>query len=95
MEKLISSLLICTLTFGVALHADVTPHSLFCDHAVLQRGKPIPVWGQASPGEKVTVRLANNIVKTSVANADGHWSVNLPAQPAGLPASPFRSDGNP
>ncbi len=73
------------MTFAVALHADVTPHALFCDHAVLQRDKPIPVWGQAAPGEKVTVRLAGKVAETTVAAADGRWSVRLPAQPAGGP----------
>ena len=85
MNKHILSLLICALTFSAGLHADVTPHALFCDHAVLQRDKPIPVWGQAAPGEKVTVRLADKIAETTVAGADGRWSVRLPAQPAGGP----------
>jgi len=85
MNKHILSLLICALTFSAGLHADVTPHALFCDHAVLQRDKPIPVWGQAAPGEKVTVRLADKIAETTVAGADSRWSVRLPAQPAGGP----------
>ncbi|MEI6323470.1 MAG: hypothetical protein WCP60_10245 [bacterium] len=80
MNKHIHSLLICALTFAAALYADVTPHALFCNHAVLQRDKPIPVWGQAAPGEKVTVRLADKIAETTVAGADGRWSVRLPAQ---------------
>ena len=87
MKKIAHSLLLCALTFGTGLHADVTPHGLFCDHAVLQRDMPIPVWGQAAPGETVTVCLANNIVKTTVAATDGRWSVSLPAQPAGGPFS--------
>ncbi|MFZ4778843.1 MAG: hypothetical protein ACOYM3_26045 [Terrimicrobiaceae bacterium] len=80
-----SAWLLGALTFAAALHADVTPHALFCNHAVLQRDKPIPVWGQAAPGEKVTVRLAEKIAETAVAGADGRWSVRLPAQPAGGP----------
>ena len=31
---------------------------VFQDHAVLQRGKPLPLFGKAAPGETVTVRLA-------------------------------------
>ena len=50
--------LITSLLASVCLaHADVTPASLFCDHAVLQQGVPIPVWGTADDGEKVTVTL--------------------------------------
>ncbi|MEI8122622.1 MAG: sialate O-acetylesterase [bacterium] len=85
MKRIIPTLLSCTLTFAAALYADVTPHALFCNHAVLQRDKPIPVWGQAAPGEKVTVRLADKIAETTVAGADGRWSVRLPAQPVGGP----------
>ena len=79
------SLSLFALTLAVVSHADVTPNALFCDHAVLQREKPIPVWGQAAPGEKVTVRLADTITETTVAGADGRWLVRLPAQPAGGP----------
>ena len=31
---------------------------LFQDHAVLQRDQPLPIWGTAAPGERVTVVLA-------------------------------------
>jgi len=30
--------------------ADVTLAKIFCDHAVLQRDLPVPVWGTAEPG---------------------------------------------
>ena len=42
--------------------ADVRPHALFTDHAVLQRNRPLPVWGTAADGEKVTVRLGGHLV---------------------------------
>src|SRR5207244_1345255 len=32
---------------------------LFSDHGVLQRGRPIPVWGTAAPGEQVRVPLGS------------------------------------
>jgi sialate O-acetylesterase len=60
------------------LLADVTPSSLFCDHAVLQRDMPVPVWGSAEPGEKVTVSFAGKVEKTQ-ADATGKWKVVLPA----------------
>ena len=53
-------------------------HPLFTDGAVLQRGQPVPVWGWAGPGEKVTVEFAGQ--KTSAtAGADGKWMARLPA----------------
>jgi len=34
--------------------ADVKLPAIFGDHMVLQRGKPIVVWGWADPGERVS-----------------------------------------
>ncbi len=64
-----------------ALQAAVTPSPLFQDHAVLQRDKPIPVWGTANPGEKVHVAFAGQAAAT-VADSAGRWLVTLPALPA-------------
>lgn len=58
--------------------------SLFQDHAVLQRDKPIPVWGHARAAERVSVTLAGQTAQTT-AGADGKWRVELPALPAGGP----------
>jgi len=57
------------------LHADVSLHGLFTDHAVLQRGRPVPVWGRADDGEEVTVEFAGQSVSTVARN--GRWSVRL------------------
>ena len=56
----------------------------FQDHAVLQRDRPIPVWGRAAPGESLTVSLAGH-AQESQADADGHWRATLPTMPAGGP----------
>ena len=57
---------------------------IFQDHAVLQRDRPIEVWGRATGGEEVTVSLAASTVSTR-ADASGQWSVTLPAANAGGP----------
>ncbi len=49
---------------------------IFTDHAVLQRRKPIPVWGTARPGEPVTVRLGSE-ERSTVAAPDGRWLITL------------------
>jgi sialate O-acetylesterase len=57
---------------------------LFQDHAVLQRDRPVPVWGTAPPAERVTVTLGEHRVE-AVADASGRWEARLPAQSAGGP----------
>ena len=51
---------------------------------VVQRGKPIPVWGWGTPGDRVTVTLGGRKATATVA-ADGTWRVRLAALPAGGP----------
>lgn len=50
--------------------------SFFSERMVLQRGKPVPVWGKAAPGEKVSVRFNNQTV-SAVTAPDGRWQVSL------------------
>jgi len=69
------SLLTIAAAISGSLHADVKPNPLFTDGAVLQRGQPVPVWGTARDGEKVTVEIDSQKVSTTAAN--GNWSVNL------------------
>src|SRR3954451_16900824 len=59
-------------------------HPMFADHAVLQRDQPIPVYGQARPGDVVTVQLGN-ATTTERADKDRHWRATLPAMAAGGP----------
>jgi sialate O-acetylesterase len=51
--------------------------TMFADHAVLQRGQAIPIWGSAAPREKVTVSLGG-ATKVVTANKNGAWRVDLP-----------------
>ena len=68
---------------ALCLDADAkpVPSPLFMDHAVLQQQKPIPVWGQAEPKEKVTVAFGG-VSRTAVADEQGRWQVTLDALPA-------------
>lgn len=56
--------------------ADVTLAPYFQDGAVLQQGKPVPVWGRAESGEKVTVEFRGQ-KKETTADAEGRWRVDL------------------
>ncbi|MFL4617106.1 sialate O-acetylesterase [Stenotrophomonas maltophilia] len=59
-------------------------HPLFRDHAVLQRDRPIAVWGHAGPGQPVSVTFAGQAVSTR-ADAAGGWKATLPPVAAGGP----------
>ena len=48
------------------------------DHMVLQREKPVAVWGWADAGETVTVAFAGQS-KSATADADGKWMLKLDA----------------
>jgi sialate O-acetylesterase len=55
--------------------------NVFQTNMVLQRDKPIFIWGWATPGETVTVTFADRSA-TATAGKDRAWKVELPALPA-------------
>ncbi len=73
-------LLIPFLAFASQAFADVRLPAHFSEHVVLQRDKPLPVWGWADAGEQVSVTLGAQKSATT-AGADGRWMVRLAAQP--------------
>ncbi len=66
--------------------AEVRLPALFSDHAVLQQGMPIHVWGWAEPGEQVTVEFRKQKA-TAKTPPSGRWTVKLKAEKAGGPDS--------
>jgi sialate O-acetylesterase len=56
----------------------------FADHAVLQRDRPIRIWGQAPPNATILLHLAG-VSAGARAAGDGHWQAELPPLPAGGP----------
>ncbi|HOL66351.1 MAG TPA: sialate O-acetylesterase [bacterium] len=50
--------------------------SLLSDHAVLQQGMAIPVWGWAEPDAEVSLSFAGQTVKVK-ADPDGRWQARL------------------
>lgn len=82
MSRIISFLLF--LVISTHSFAQVKFARLFSDHVVLQRQKPIPVWGWAKPGEKVKVILASQTLNTK-ADSEGKWTVKFAPLEAGGP----------
>lgn len=76
-------------TFFVAIlsltaAAEVRLPNVISDHAVLQRERPVRIWGWATPQEKVTVHFHGQTVTTE-ATSLGDWQVWLSPEKAGGP----------
>lgn len=77
-------LLVCLLALESVCIADLRLPAIFGEHMVVQRDKPLHVWGWGTAGEVVNVALADHNFRTTV-GADGKWSLNLPPTAAGGP----------
>ena len=83
MTKRLATLVGFLVGSGAMASAAPSLPSLFSDHMVLQRGKPIPIWGRADPGESIRVTLAERSAEV-VAGPDGRWRAVLqPLAPGG------------
>ena len=103
---MIKTLLFCAL--GAALLTTVAPapaqsqemikttkpllHPLFSENAVLQRDRPLTIWGWASANADVTVKFGGGERVLRADNA-GYWSVPIRPRPAGGPYSLEVSSG--
>jgi sialate O-acetylesterase len=77
----------CTLSA-----AELRLASPFSDHMVLQREKPLAVWGWADAGESITVAFDGQS-KTTTADTGGKWSLKLDALKASAEARVFKASG--
>jgi sialate O-acetylesterase len=78
------ALAIALLAFAFPAHASLELPLLFSDGAVLQRDRPLPVWGWAEPGARIEVTFDGRTAAT-VTKDNGAWRVELPAHAAGGP----------
>lgn len=62
--------------------ASLKVHGIFRSHMVLQREKPITIWGWAPVGTEVTVMLGDKKGTGKAAGESGRWEVVFAAQPA-------------
>ncbi len=76
---------VACVAFGTEPNAkNIQLHGLFRDHAVLQTGQAIPVWGEADPGGRIEVQLGGNRVSATV-DKHGRWRVELGSMEPGGP----------
>ncbi|HET7001143.1 MAG TPA: sialate O-acetylesterase [Puia sp.] len=58
--------------------------AIFNDHMVLQRDKPIKIWGTTNSGDEVTVLIGDK-KESAIADKNGRWFITIPAFQAGGP----------
>ncbi len=84
MKKTVLLLSFALLGIITSAYSEVTLPKMLSDHMVLQRNRPIHLWGWADPGEQVTATLRGTTASTK-ADDLGHWSLYLPPEQAGGP----------
>jgi sialate O-acetylesterase len=75
------TILLVVVSTSPRANADVTLPKVIDSHMVLQRDRPLPIWGWAAKGETVTVKLDDSSA-TATADDNGDWKVVLPAMKA-------------
>ena len=91
--KKLSIVLLAIICVSLSANAEVRLPQLFQSGMVMQRGKPIPVWGWADKGEQVTITFQKKTY-TTTADDQGCWRIDLPKQKAGGPYTlEVKSDG--
>ncbi|GEA10180.1 sialate O-acetylesterase [Alteromonas sp. KUL49] len=67
----------------------LTTAAIFYDHMVMQRDKPVKIWGSGTPSSVITATLTlskeSSVTSSVVVNTDGEWLLELPQQRAGGP----------
>jgi sialate O-acetylesterase len=78
----------CLLYVSLTLQAEVRLPGIFTGNMVIQRNKPVKIWGWASPGEKVKVSF-NGQDPSAKTGKDGTWMVMLEPMPANANPQPL------
>jgi sialate O-acetylesterase len=80
----LASLALLALTLTPFAHGAVRLPHVLSDHAVLQRDRPIHIWGWATPGVRLAAHFHAQTVP-AIADSLGKWSLWLAPEPAGGP----------
>ncbi|MDA3867026.1 MAG: 9-O-acetylesterase [Salinivirgaceae bacterium] len=84
MKKYLLIFVILIVTINV--FANIKLPSLVGDNMVLQRDKPLTIWGWADAGEKISISFLEKIY-TATTLPNGKWNIRIPQQKAGGPYS--------
>lgn len=82
-KSLIFAVLLGAGSLAQALQAEVRLPQIISDGMVVQRDRPLTIWGTADPGESVTVKVIKGKSATVTADESGKWRAELPALKTG------------
>lgn len=82
MMKLLSAFLALTLLARASASAKVELPAIISDHMVLEKSPTTHLWGTADSGEKISVTLDGQTVKTT-ADSQGQWLTSLNLEKSG------------
>jgi sialate O-acetylesterase len=71
----------CTVMCSGAAEA-LKVHGIFRSNMVLQRDKPIKIWGWSKPGQKVSVQFGEEKAEAAPDKQEGRWEVTFRAREA-------------
>ena len=80
--RCVQMLLCCVLFCNGFAFGEIRLSQLFSEHAVLQRDRPIQVWGWAVPHAKLLIRFHDQETEADV-DDDGRWRATLQPEGAG------------
>ncbi|MCR5454151.1 MAG: hypothetical protein K6F33_04095, partial [Bacteroidales bacterium] len=78
---LLAAITLCTYT----ANANVRMPHIFADHMMLQQQSNCPIWGWASPGEKITIKGSWGSETIAETDADGKWNARITTKKYGGP----------
>ncbi|MBQ1697627.1 MAG: hypothetical protein II075_07060 [Bacteroidales bacterium] len=80
------TLLLAALVLSVAsANANVRLPHIFSDHMMLQQQSTCPIWGWASPGEKISIKGSWGAETITETDADGKWNARITTKKFGGP----------
>lgn len=79
---LMASAILMASGAGAAENGPLRVHNIFSSNMVLQRQKPIKIWGWAPAGETVSVQFGEAKAQAEAAAPTGRWEVIFPAREA-------------
>jgi len=81
LKKYITIVLCLSLLHTLRSRAEIVLPKILGNNMVLQRDKPVAIWGTANAGENVTVKFNGQTRKTTP-DGSGKWQVMLDPMPA-------------